>query len=216
MKMLLHACSAHIGQVVDRLPWADRGAYADWLAQTYYYVRHSTRLLAAAAARCPQDERGAALHARLSTHMAEETRHELLCVRDLQALGVAAEDLPEQHATRMLYEPQYYKIDYLSPMALFGYILPLEMIGPLHGTRIVDQLVRDHGDQCVSFLRLHVSADIEHLDRALAMLEGLTTSEHQLIQENMKQTTHAYAALLDAVSARASAETHPRFPASSI
>ena len=38
-------------------PWTERAAYVGWLAQTYYYVRHSTRLLAAAAARFPHGGR---------------------------------------------------------------------------------------------------------------------------------------------------------------
>ena len=67
--------------------WTDRAAYAGWLAQTYYYVRHSTRLLAAAAARFPHGRAGDTMHHRFGAHIGEEKRHELLCVRDLQALG---------------------------------------------------------------------------------------------------------------------------------
>ncbi len=215
MKSLLHACGAQLGQAVDRFPWSDRSAYADWLAQTYYYVRHSTRLLAAAAARFAQDDRGSALHSRFLAHMAEEKRHELLCAHDLKKLGASLENFPEHHATRMFYEPQYYKVAYQSPIALFGYILPLEVIGPLHGTRIVGPLMRDHGDKCVSFLKLHAEEDIQHLDRALEMLEGIARSERELVEENMQQTTHAYVVMLDGIGARASArvETQPRITA---
>lgn len=215
MRTLLDACGVELGQAVDRFPWSDRGAYADWLAQTYYYVRHSTRLLAAAAARFAQDDRGAALHSRFSAHMAEEKRHELLCTHDLKMLGASLRDLPEHHTTRMFYEPQYYKVEYQSPIALFGYILPLEVIGPLHGSRILGPLMRAYGDKSVSFLKLHAEEDVGHLEKALEMLDRLAGSERELVEQNMQQTTHAYVVMLDDVGARSRArsETQPQIAA---
>jgi hypothetical protein len=196
MRALLRECSDRLGHAVDAFPWSDRRAYGDWLAQTYFYVRHSTRLLAAAAARFPHDERGDALHSRFAAHMAEEKRHELLCVHDLKGIASSLAEHPERHGTRMFYEPQYYKIEHHSPIALFGYILPLEAIGPWHGRRIVDALVVAHGAKSVSFLKLHAAEDVEHLDKAIQSLEGLETRDREQVMENMLQTTHAYVAML--------------------
>jgi hypothetical protein len=196
MKALLDACGVELGRAVDSFPWSNRKAYADFLAQTYYYVRHSTRLLAVAAARFPHDERGDALHSRFSAHMAEEKRHELLCVHDLKKIDAKLADLPERHATRMFYQPQYYKVEYESPLSLFGYILPLELIGPLHGRRILSLLVEQYGLGSVSFLKLHAEEDIAHLDKALSILEGIPSREGALVRENMSQTTHAYTHML--------------------
>ncbi len=196
MKAALQECNAALGEAVDRFPWAERRAYADWLAQTYFYVRHSTRLLAAAAARFSHDARDTALHYRFATHMAEEKKHELLCVHDLSAIGETLDSLPERHSTRMFYEPQYYKIEHQAPIALFGYILPLEAIGPLHGMRVLDPIIRSHGEKAASFLKLHAAEDVEHLDKALLMLDGIGAAERRLVQENMRQTTYAYVAIL--------------------
>jgi len=197
MKALLDECGARLGRAVDRFPWSDRRAYADWLAQTYFYVRHSTRLLAAAAARFSHDERDTALHHRFATHMAEEKKHELLCVHDLKAIGASLATYPEHDSTRMFYETQYYKIEHQAPIVLFGYILPLELIGPLYGKRVAQSLVRAHGESSASFLKLHAAEDVDHLDKALGMLDGLAPVERAWVEQNMRQTTYAYVAMLE-------------------
>jgi hypothetical protein len=210
MRDLLEACSRRLGDAVDRFPWADVGAYADWLAQTYFYVRHSTRLLAAAAARFGHDDRGSALHARFAAHMGEEKRHELLCVHDLNALGEPLDRYPERAATRMFYEPQYYKIEHQTPIALFGYILPLEAVGPTHGKRLLEPVARAHGSRCVAFLKVHVAEDVEHLDKALGLLQGLGEPERALVEQNMEQTTYGYTGILDDIARRIAAPAGAR------
>ena len=196
MKSLLKECVDQLGRGLDRFPWSDRRAYAGWIAQTYYYVRHSTRLLAAAAARFPLDERGTALHVRFAAHMAEEKKHELLCVHDLKVLGASITELPEHSSTRMFYEPQYYKIEHQDPIALFGYILPLEAIGPWHGQRLIEAITAAHGEKSAAFLKLHAAEDVEHLDKALEMLDGCSPGEKALVEENMRQTSYAYVSML--------------------
>jgi hypothetical protein len=196
MKILLDDCVAQLTSATDRFPWEDRRAYADWSAQTYYYVRHSTRLLAAAAARFAYDERGNALHHRFAAHMAEEKKHELLCLHDLKQLAMSIDGLPEHHSTRAFYEPQYYKIEHGAPIALFGYILPLEAIGPACGHRIIDRVVAEHGEKAASFLKLHSEEDVEHLNKALTLMESLPPAERRLVEENVRQTTYGYVAML--------------------
>ena len=196
MKTLLNQCVDQLNVAIDRFPWEDKRAYADWLAQTYYYVSHTTRLLAASAARFEYTERGNALHHRFATHMAEEKKHELLCIHDMKRVGAAIDDYPEHESTRAFYEPQYYKIEHQSPMALFGYMLPLEAIGPAAGTRMCDRIVAAHGEKSDSFVKVHAHEDLEHLDKALAMLETATPTERRIIEMNLRQTTYAYVAML--------------------
>lgn len=200
MKNLLAECSKQIGDAVDAFPWQERRAYTDWVAQTYYYVRHSTRLLAAAASRFSHSERDTALHHRFGQHMAEEKKHELLCVHDLKVLDASLESLPERYSTKMFYETQYYKIEHLAPIALFGYILPLEAIGPEHGNRMIQRLIGFHGEKCVSFLKLHADEDVDHLEKGLRVLEGLPEFERALVADNMRQTTYAYISILREIS----------------
>jgi pyrroloquinoline quinone (PQQ) biosynthesis protein C len=136
-------------------------------------------------------------------HIGEERRHEQLCIHDLKAIERSIDDFEERHATRMFYEPQYYKVEHQAPIVLFGYILPLEAIGPLHGARILPRIRGAHGERSIAFLKLHAEEDVEHLDKALDMLSDVPKAEQTLILQNMAQTTHGYTAVLDAIRTRA-------------
>jgi thiaminase len=197
MKSLLQDCVAEMSRGLLAFPWEERRAYAGWLAQTYYYVCHSTRLLATAAARFPNDERGNALHHRFATHMSEEKKHELLALHDILALDERIDSFPEQPATRMFYECQYYKIEHQGPFSLFGYILPLEAIGPAQGKQMADKVTAAHGSRCASFVRLHADEDVGHLDKALAIVSTLDGIDKRRVEENMRQTTYGYVAMLE-------------------
>jgi hypothetical protein len=205
MKDLVRACVAELGAAVDRFPWERRSAYADWLAQTYYYVRHTTRLLAAAAARFAMDEKGDALHKRFCTHLAEEHGHELLVVQDLKHLGALLSQFPEHSSTKLFYESQYYKIEHVHPIVHFGYILPLEALGPACGTTAIDRVATAHGGQCTSFLRLHSQEDVDHLRKALEMIATVTEEHRDAIGTNVKQTTYGYQAILLEITNRLAA-----------
>jgi hypothetical protein len=195
MKTELNACVERLGEGLRAFPWADRVAYGDWLAQTYYYVRHSTRLLAAAAARFGCDDVGDKLHHRFAAHMGEEKRHELLAVNDLKHLDLQLSRFGERDTTRMFYEPQYFKIEHVSPFALFGYILALEAMSATHGPEALRQ-VRDAHKSADAFLRVHAEDDPDHVDKALAMVEQLGDAAHAHIVQNMNQSTTAYLAML--------------------
>jgi pyrroloquinoline quinone (PQQ) biosynthesis protein C len=200
MKATLDACVSEMAAAGELFPWTKRAAYMGWLAQTYYYVRHSTRLLAAAAARFPHTRQGDTLHVRFGAHIGEEKRHELLCVRDIQALGGSIEAIAEQPTTRMFYEPQYYKVEHRSPSVLLGYILPLEVIAPQCGARIIEQVAAAFGGKGVNFLKVHASEDVDHVQRALGLLDALSSEERALIEENMQQTALGYVNMLAAVT----------------
>ena len=75
-------------QVCHSMPWTDEGFYREWLAQTYYYVCHSTRLLALAMAQ------GAAQAADPSPR----DRHAAQCVAALEASTTRLSELEEEHS----------------------------------------------------------------------------------------------------------------------
>jgi thiaminase len=181
---------------MEGFPWHSRDAYADWLAQTYFYVRHSTRLLAAAAARLDFGEIGDALHYRFAAHITEEKKHEQLCVHDLKQLGLSLDPFRERHSTRLFYEPQYYKIEHQSPSVLFGYIVALEALGPAYGRPIVKAVTEAFGPKCAAFLKVHTEEDEDHIEKALAMIALVPERERAWVLENLEQTTYAYRSLL--------------------
>jgi thiaminase len=201
MKTILDECMAQLNRSLEEFPWQLQPAYGDWLAQTYYYVSHSTRLLAAAAGRFPCDERGNAFHHRFAAHISEEKKHELLALHDLKVLGLGIRDFPERHTTRMFYEPQYFKIEHRDPLALFGYILPLEAIAATSGKLISDAVTTAFGAKCDAFLRVHGEDDVEHLEKALRILTTVPENERVLIAQNLEQSTFAYCRMLEEIVA---------------
>jgi pyrroloquinoline quinone (PQQ) biosynthesis protein C len=200
MKLVLNQVTADLGRRIEQFPWSNTRAYATWLAQTYYYVAHSTRLLAAAAARMPFNSLGNSLHYRCAAHMAEEKKHELLALHDIKALGESIDDLPEIAATRLLYEPQYAKIAYRDPIALFGYILVLEAMSATHGAAHLSLVTASHGARAASFLKLHSAEDQGHVEKALASLEQLEPDRMRIVEDNIVQTGLAYSLLLDTIA----------------
>jgi hypothetical protein len=197
MKTVLDHSMLEVGAASRAFPWSDRAAYADWIAQTYHYVKHSTRLLAAAAARFPTDEAGDALHHRFAKHMAEEKKHELLCLHDLKALDFPLGAFSELPATRMFYASQYFEVEHTDPMALFGYILVLEVTSVREGGWVKDRIVEAHGEKAAAFVRLHSEEDVGHVEKALRALEVATATQRDRIGANMRQTARGYRAILE-------------------
>jgi thiaminase len=201
MREHVERCTAEMRAAMEGFPWRRRECYAEWLAQTYFYVRHSTRLLAASAARFPFGELGDSLHYRFAAHINEEKRHEQLCLHDLKQLGLSLAQFRERHSTRTFYETQYYKIEHESPSTLFGYIVALEAFGPAYGPYIVAEVTAEFGDKCAAFIKLHADEDEDHIEKALKMIAVVTPNERELVLQNLEQTTYAYRAMLAEIAA---------------
>jgi pyrroloquinoline quinone (PQQ) biosynthesis protein C len=191
-----------ISEAVASFPWDKKVAYAEFIAQTYYYVRHSTRLLALAAGMIEPGNRKA--FDRFIKHIGEERNHELLARRDMEGLGFNLDEMSEMPVTRLLWEPQYYKVIHQSPMALMGYILPLEALAANEGGKVVQVLEQTYGSKCLHFLRLHGEEDIKHVKDAIALTESLGESDLLLVQENIEQTVLAYSLFLKEIAKKAS------------
>jgi uncharacterized ferritin-like protein (DUF455 family) len=179
---------------VRSYPWENKDAYAEFLAQTYYYICHSTRLLAASAARFSQADQG--MHKRFLKHTDEENSHELLALRDLQKLGYKLTDFPELAQTKTLYEVQYTKIEHNDPAALMGYILALETMAGNDFKWLKDKLTGLYGAACVKFVQVHADEDPDHIDKALEVIHSLNPSRLPEIDINIQQTSLCYNSML--------------------
>lgn len=191
---------------LEEFPWDSKLAYAEFLAQTYYYIRHSTRLLAASASRFSQEDQ--AMHKRFMKHSDEENSHELLAVRDLQKLGYKLADFRELPQTRSFYEVQYYKIEHCDPAALLGYILALEVTAT-HLAPIQKKLSGLYGKECVKLIQVHSDEDPDHVEKALKSISSLGEQRVNDIQINIEQSAILYAQMIEAVKAKALAATRP-------
>ena len=135
------------------MDWKNSRVYGDWLAQTYYHVRHSTRLLAAAAGRFTMEQHK--LHLQCMKHAGEERGHEKLALSDLEQVGFPLAEFPELPATKALYRSQYYLVDRENPIALFGYAYFLEWLGLAAGPQVLAILEPVYGKNAVKHLRVH-------------------------------------------------------------
>lgn len=183
-------------------PWHDKMAYAEYLAQTYYYVCHSTRLLAASASRFSQEDQN--LHKRFINHISEENSHELLALRDLQKLGYNINDFSELPQTKTLYEIQYYKIEHCDPAALMGYIVALEALAAgSEIKRIKEKVTALYGKDCAKFIQVHADNDPDHIEKAMKVVEDLKTNRLPEINSNIEQTVICFIDMLNACKAKA-------------
>ncbi len=185
---------------VAAFPWEDRDAYAHWLLNTRAYVEHTTRLTALAAAHLPQTADG--LHKRLLAHAAEELGHEQLLTADIGALGVRVDDGDVLPITTAFAECMYYEITHLSPLALFGRVLPLEGVSARESARARERVVRTHGPGVDAFLRVHGDADPTHVAEAFTALENVDESDLAVVERGMQLTSALYRAMLAAIVAR--------------
>ena len=182
---------------IRQFPWHEARAYAQFLAQTYYYVCHTTRLLGLCASRIGIEREK--LHHRFLKHAAEERSHHLLAERDVQHLGFTLWSMPELPITSALYETQYYRAEHIGPTAIFGYILALEGLSVVYGRHVYEALTRHHAQEACSFVKLHANEDPTHLDAALAAVNSLTETERGIIKDNFRFTSRLYTAFLDAI-----------------
>lgn len=190
-----------MSQSIREFPWDNKWAYANFLAQTYYYVCHSTRLLAASAARFSQEDQS--LHRRFLKHTDEENSHELLALRDLQKLGFKIQDFPELAQTKTLYEIQYYKIEHCDPAALMGYILALETLAGNDFKWLKEKVTSLYGKECAKFIQVHADEDPDHIEKALAVIESLRSHRLEAIDYNIEQTAICYGNMLIASAVNA-------------
>jgi thiaminase len=199
---VLRELEMHLDQldrVIRAVPWRETAVYGAFLAQTYYYVCHSTRLLALAGSRFKSSEEQ--IHRRFIRHATEEMSHETLALRDLNALGLSLEHYPELPSTRAFYQTQYYMIEHRSPWSFWGYILMLEGLALTKGPWLLDKLTQHHGEKAASFVKVHAAEDVGHMAKAEKALEALPEAEHPLVVDQIANSCFYYGVMLEQCTA---------------
>jgi len=181
----------------DQLDWSDRRVYAMWLAQAYYLVRHTTRLLSLCAGYCPFEYE--ATHLRLIEHTQEEKGHDNIGLADLTALGVSLKDLPELAETSSLIQLQYDQMKDLSACSFFGYILLLEGLAVMRAKELGDKVAASFGPRTARFLKVHGEDDIEHIEQALKQIETFDAEDQQFAMDNLRSSARIYHTMLDRI-----------------
>jgi thiaminase len=184
-----------LGKVIHSVPWHDKAIYGAFLAQTYHYVNHSTRLLALAASRFQSSEER--IHRRFIKHATEEMSHEILALRDLKNLGLSLDSYHEFPSTRAFYQTQYYMIEHVSPWSFWGYILMLEGLALTEGAWLFQEIEQHHGEKAGSFVKVHAIEDVGHMAEAEQALSHLPDSQRPLVREQIANSCFYYGAMLE-------------------
>lgn len=177
--------------------WEDREFYGSYLAQTYYFVYHSTKLLGLAYARMfKQDE---AFESRFLEHLKEEQNHDLVALKDLKNLGFNLEDFEESSFTKSFWQTQYYYVQNEDPLILLGYILFLEEAAVDIVPSILDR-VRNAHPKSFTFLKIHGEEDPLHVEKARIAINSLDKERQAKIWINYKQSYETFMALMNECS----------------
>ncbi|MBX3039604.1 MAG: iron-containing redox enzyme family protein [Bdellovibrionaceae bacterium] len=189
---------AKVKQIVCEMPWGDPAFYCEWMAQTYFYCSYTTRIIGLAGSLFPISRNN--LHFRFFDHAREEKNHERIILNDLKTMGKKIDDYSCFSSTAALYRTQYYWIQNVNPMSVYGYFLFLEGIAVEHGPGIVEQTRKGNPEKSLKFIKVHVEEDVDHMGEHFKMLADVTPEETEMIIENMRQTSDYYIALLKDVA----------------
>jgi hypothetical protein len=185
-----------ISVVARAFPWDDRAHYAFWLAQTYYYVAHTTRLIALAAARMPIADEN--FYGRFVREISEERGHELLLLNDLKALGHSIEEFEELPETSFFYQTLGYLIDREEPVSILGYSLTLEGLSALKAHEYYARASAAFGENACTFLRVHNVVDEKHFEAGFQFLQEVPPRAVAPIMKGARQCSAIYRNILTA------------------
>jgi thiaminase len=186
-------------------PWQSKEAYALWLSQIYYYVNHSSRIMALVAGRLPaQHEK---IHTQVLKHAQEEAGHQFLAKQDLKNLGFDVQDFPEMNSTRMFYEPQYYKALFENALGFYGYALALEGMAVKELKEIHEKCRLLYGEKACNFIRVHAHDDVDHVEEALKMLDQLPAADQIFVEKNLSQSINAFGLMMSEIAQTATTST---------
>ena len=196
---------------LDAHPWAralfegtaDVAQYANYLVQSYHYVRWTAPLLGLAGRRMQRLGRHPALAALLAQKAKEETGHERWLLSDLRALGWTKEQVevtPACAAVQAYVSWNRFTSEAGMPTAFLGTAYVLEHLSVARAGLAAERLVA-HGaipdiHRAVGFLRGHAGADEGHVAELASMLSTLEDSvERDAILLSATMTRALYPAL---------------------
>lgn len=194
----------------ETLPWENEVFYANFVAQTYYFVCHSTRLLARSISYFGVDRDG--LYRRFVDHIKEENYHERIALSDLKKLNATPEMYPELSITKAFWERQYYLVDQTRGIGLLGYILYLEAIAVKCYDNVYKKIAQVYHEDACKFVKVHITEDPDHVTHAVELINALDEGEKNQIWQNFYQTADLYETMLDSIYKLLTTASHRERP----
>lgn len=151
-----------------------RWHYLAYLRETYHLIKHTPKYLRIAADRVANCDPWLSNYFRQFGR--EETGHELLCVKDIHALGENAQIIlsgPANPGAWGMVTQCYFWATEGNPVALLGDAFATEEIGAASGLDVAKVLEENYGipRRATNFLRVHGSEDEKHLEAAARTIE---------------------------------------------
>ncbi len=200
-KILVSDVKANLDTKIDDIykefecyPWHVPQAYADYLAQVYFYVCHATRVLAYAAAKTPVGN--SELHDMFLKGAREEKDHEFLAENDLKHLGFSLSNFEEITETSAYYQTLYYTIGFWGSEALLGYFLTLEGLAATKLQPTMEKVETMYGKQTISFLEEHIVLDKDHYAETLTVLDNMSEQQLNIINKAVTYSADLYIRIL--------------------
>lgn len=194
----------HVVATITGMDWERKEVYGDFLAQVYFYVSHTTRILAAAGSRFALDRQD--IHQSCLKHAAEEKSHELLSFNDLKAIGYSPKDFPELPSTKSLYRSAYYLIEHVNPIAIVGYAYFLECLTVAGGPQVLDRVDAKYGKKASRHLTVHVKEDPGHIEAVEKMLAAVPEFDSEALKESITTVAAAFEGMLLEVTQRSGSQ----------
>ncbi len=198
LEIKIEKCIRRMEEACLQIPLENRFSYSQWLAQTYFYVQHATRVLAKASYRC--DFENEELHKKLLQGINEEKNHEVLATNDLAFLDARISQFKEFCETSAYYQTLYHLIDTKGPFVLLGYFVTLEGLGAIGSQKIYDRIVGAHGEKASSFIKVHARLDASHYTEALHYLSKLSERHLEIVEYGIEISTDLYCNLVSRVA----------------
>ena len=95
-----------------------------------------------------------------------------------------------------MFQNQYYWIQNVNPISVYGYYLFLEGVAAEFGPKVYEILKQSYPEKTLSFIRVHAEEDPDHIHEHLDKLIHLSAEYHQLIIQNLQQSTTIYLNML--------------------
>lgn len=188
-----------------QMPWEDLNFYSAWLAQQYFLVRHTPRLLVACAARCSIEETAGFTQA--LGHLKEEAGHDLWLLQDLRNLGFEIGQFTSFPLTEALIQMQYYQIQVYGAVALLGYAHYLELLSVVAAEQIAERVENRFGPRTAVFLRGHATADVKHTEQTWNLMQSFAEQDSRNVAENLRISSALYQKIFLQIKATLESQT---------
>ncbi len=180
-----------------------RSTYLQYLAETYYYIRHTIGLTHLADESLTSEK--VWLSVALERYITEKAGHEEWILDDIAQAGGDAELVrfgTPRFATELMVAYAYDYVRRINPIGIFGMVFVLESAGALFASRGVRALMQtlQLPESCFRYLLSHRAMDVEHVRFLQNLMFRIDDSRDQVAVIRMAKAMYVlYADILGSI-----------------